>query len=463
VSELSVPLESIVPCLQGVLPSWLVTSSAEGVPNATIISIVRYVDSERVALTRQFFNKTRANLDENPQAQVIVVDPANGDQFVLDLRYLHTESEGAIFDEVEANLAAVASQMGMTDVFRLRGVDIHRVLRCDPFGETPTPAEEPGPERDTLPLLDEFMRRLALCVDFADAARVGLETIDDLFGFSYSILLTADEGGDRLFAVSTNGYVPSGVGAEVPVGVGLVGVAAERRRVVCVPNLARSRAMNAAVQDSIRRSGAEPSGVEIELPGLERVQSAAAVPLLTRGELTGVPNLESERQGEFGPGKDRLLRIIGAQLAAALAVLEADRAESDADEPVPATAPQGEPLAIAYYQADDSVFVDDAYVVKGVPGRILWKLLREHAADGRTSFTNRELRLDEHLGLPAGNNNLEARLLVLRKRLAALDCGVILDRVDRGRLALTVSAPLTLAEVPTTGPMRAAHEPPAGA
>jgi hypothetical protein len=463
VSELAVPLESIGPCLQGVLPSWLVTCSADGVPNATIISIVRDVDSERVALTRQFFNKTRANLDENPQAQVIVVDPGSGDQYVLDLRYLHTETEGPIFDEVEANLAAVASQMGMSDVFRLRGVDIHRVLRCDTFGETaaPAPAPELGAERDALPSLDEFMRRLSLCVDYADAARVGLQTLDDLFGFAYSILLTADERGDRLFAVSSNGYVPSGVGAEVPVGVGLVGVAAERRRVVCVPNLARSRAMNAAVQDSIRRSGAEPSGVEIELPGLERVQSAAAVPLLTRGELTGVLYLESERQGDFSPGKERLLRIIGAQLAAALAVLEADRSESDPDEPAPATAPQGEPLAVAYYQADDSVFVDDAYVVKGVPGRILWKLLREHAADGRTSFSNRELRLDEQLGMPPGNNNLEARLLVLRKRLAALECGIALDRVDRGRLALTVSAPLTLAEVPTSGPMRAAHQPPA--
>jgi GAF domain len=252
------------------------------------------------------------------------------------------------------------------------------------------------------------------------------------------------------------------VGAEVPVGVGLVGVAAERRRVVCVPNLARSRAMNAAVQDSIRRSGGEPSAVEIELPGLERVQSAAAVPLLARCELTGVLYLESERQGDFSPGKERLLRIIGAQLAAALAVLEADRDESGPDQSAPATIPQGEPLAVAYYQADDSVFVDDAYIVKGVPGRILWKLLREHAADGRTSFTNRELRLDERLGLPAGNNNLEARLLVLRKRLAALEYGVTLDRVSRGRLSLAVSAPLTLVEVPTTGPMRAAHQPPAG-
>ena len=132
------------------------------------------------------------------------------------------------------------------------------------------------------------------------------------------------------------------------------------------------------------------------------------------------------------------------------------------DESAPAALPQGEPLAVAYYQADDSVFVDDVYVVKGVPGRILWKLLREHAADARTSFTNRELRLDERLGLPAGNDNLEARLLVLRKRLAALECGITLDRVDRGRLSLGVSVPLTLVEVPTTGPMRAAH-PPAGA
>jgi len=143
-------------------------------------------------------------------------------------------------------------------------------------------------------------------------------------------------------------------------------------------------------------------------------------------------------------------------------VLEADRGESGPGESAPATTPQGEPLAVAYYQADDSVFVDDAYVVKGVPGRILWKLLREHAADGRTSFTNRELRLDERLGLPAGNDNLEARLLVLRKRLAVLECGVTLDRVDRGRLSLTVSAPLALVEVPTAGLMRAAHQPPAG-
>jgi adenylate cyclase len=217
--------------------------------------------------------------------------------------------------------------------------------------------------------------------------------------------------------------------------------------------------MNAGIQDSIRRSGGEPSAFEIELPGLEHADSAAAVPLLALGELTGVLYLESERAGDFGPGSERLLRILGGHLAAALAVLQADRGESAQPEPPPSETPGGEPLAVVYYQADDSVFVGGAYVVKGVPGRILWKLLREHGADDRVSFTNRELRLDERLGLPPGNDNLEARLLVLRKRLAALDCGIGLDRAGRGRMVLHLAAPLTLSEVPTAGPMRAAHEP----
>jgi adenylate cyclase len=174
--------------------------------------------------------------------------------------------------------------------------------------------------------------------------------------------------------------------------------------------------------------------------------------------LAGVLYLGSDRPGDFGPGDERLLRILGGHLAAALAVLQADRDESAPSQPPPApVSSRAEPSSVVYYQADDSVFVDDVYVVKGVPGRILWKLLSEHAVEGRIAFTNRELRLDERLGLPAGNDNLEARLLVLRKRLALMDCGVGLERVGRGQLALHLAAPVALREVATSGPMRAAH------
>jgi hypothetical protein len=83
-------------------------------------------------------------------------------------------------------------------------------------------------------------------------------------------------------------------------------------------------------------------------------------------------------------------------------------------------------------------------VIKGAAGRILWKMLGEQAASGRTEFTNRELRLDESLGLPAGANNLEARLLMLRKRLAGGDFKLELERVGRGRLELLAAGRLRL-------------------
>jgi GAF domain/Pyridoxamine 5'-phosphate oxidase len=455
----TVPLDSIRACFEGVIPSPFATCSADGTPNVTYLSIVHYVDSERVALSRQFFNKTRANLDSNPFGQVRVVDPETSQQYALDLQYLHTETEGPIFEGMKANLEAVASQSGMGEVFRLRGVDIHRVLRCAAVDGNYAPAERREPQRDLLGPLDEFVRRMAQCDQYAEATRTALQALDDLFDFRHSTILVGDEGADRLFAVASNGYTASSAGAEVSVGVGVIGTAAERRQVVSVSNLARARAMSAAVRKHAERGGQALPGGEIPLPGLPSAQSAAAVPLVVHWGLIGVLYLESEEPGRFGPQNERLLRILGGHLASALAMLDADRQESAESPPAPPPQPDaGELLPVEYYQADDSVFVAGEYLIRGVPGRILWKLLNEHAADGRTTFTNRELRLDERLGLPAGNDNLEARLLVLRKRLAAADCAIGLERVGRGRLALHVRQPLTLSEVPTSGPMRAAYE-----
>ena len=47
------------PCLQGMFPSWITTCSADGEPNTTVISQIWYVDEENVALSHQFFNKTK--------------------------------------------------------------------------------------------------------------------------------------------------------------------------------------------------------------------------------------------------------------------------------------------------------------------------------------------------------------------------------------------------------------------
>jgi adenylate cyclase len=449
-----VALEDILPCLQGGVPSPFATCSADGTPNVTYLSIVQYVDAERVAISRQFLNKSRANLDANPFAQVLVAHPVTQQQYVLDLCYLHTETEGEVFATMRANLDAIAAHEGMGSVFRLRGVDVHRVTRCAPFGTT-QPTGPASATRDLLDPLDRFVRRLGACATYEETASVALEALDDLFGVRHAILLAADTSSGRLFAVASSGYPASAVGAEVEQGEGLIGTAAARRRVVVVANLARSRTMASAV---LGRSASDAR--EVPLPGLQTARSAAAVPLVLAGDVLGVLYLESEEPAAFGGPVERALRIVGAHLAAALAA----RSPAAADEqpsPTPLdrvpAAGGGAPLAVVYYQADDSVLCDGEYVVKGVPGRILWKLVREHAATGRTQFTNRELRLDETLGLPAGNDNLEARLLVLRRRLGERSCGITLERVGRGRLELGVERPTELTEVSTSGPMRAFH------
>ena len=70
-----IPLESLTSCFQGIIPAWLCTCSKAGVPNAAILSHVDYVDARHVALSFQFFNKSKRNIAENPKAMVRLIDP----------------------------------------------------------------------------------------------------------------------------------------------------------------------------------------------------------------------------------------------------------------------------------------------------------------------------------------------------------------------------------------------------
>ncbi|MDF2671402.1 MAG: putative sensor protein [Paenibacillus sp.] len=51
---------------EGIFPSIIVTGSPLCTPNVSLLSQVWYVDHSHVALSYQFFNKTKINLATNP-------------------------------------------------------------------------------------------------------------------------------------------------------------------------------------------------------------------------------------------------------------------------------------------------------------------------------------------------------------------------------------------------------------
>ena len=93
---------------------------------------------------------------------------------------------------------------------------------------------------------------------------------------------------------------------------------------------------------------------------------------------------------------------------------------------------------------DNSVFLDDVYLIRGVAGAILWKLVTEYRRNGRREFTNRELRLAPELRLPDVQDNLEVRLLLLQRRLAEQRAAIQLEKAGRGKMRLNVARPLVL-------------------
>lgn len=108
----------------------------------------------------------------------------------------------------------------------------------------------------------------------------------------------------------------------------------------------------------------------------------------------------------------------------------------------------GAALPVKYYPANCSVFLGEDYLIKGVAGAIFWRLLELRENEGRSEFTNRELRLDPCLKLPDIDDNLEARLILLQRRLAERDGGIAIEKTGRGRFRLLVKRPLLRQEMP---------------
>ena len=458
---MSVRLTDLQACFQGIVPTIVATCSRDGEPNVTFLSQVFLVDERHVALSNQFFNKTRRNLAENPFAAVEVYDARTLEGWRLSLRFLRSETSGPLFDAMALRIQVIASHTGMTGVFRLLAADVFEVLAVEPVAgfllppdpvvdAVPSLCEVPGPltELRGLQTVSELIARAG---DLDELLNGVLAALARVFRFEHSMILVPDETGRRLVTIASHGYGDAGIGAEVEIGEGLLGTVAQRRSLVRIAGVAGELRYGRAIRDRVSEVGERARlRAEIPLPGLADAEAQLALPLVAAGRLVGVLAVESRDPLSLDEWDEAFLQILAGQIAMAVDRMEApDEETGEAATGRPATtaaAPPGRRHTFVYYRNDDCVFVDGEYLVRNVPGKILWKMLRRHHQEGRTEFTNRELRLDPSLGLPAYRDNLETRLILLRRRLEARCPDVRMVPVRRGRFALEVACPVELVE-----------------
>ena len=454
-----IALRDLQRCFAGVLPSIITTCSRSGVPNVTYLSQIFRVDERRIALSCQFFNKTRLNVAENPFASVQVIDPLTFQTYDIDLRFDHSETDGPVFETMATRVQAIASHTGMLGVFKLMSADVYEVLAIreledllgPPAADDQAEEESPMSLRTELRALRVISERLRRATDLDGLLSTLLDALRDELGFEHSMLLLPDETGKRLFSLASRGYGESGIGAEVQLGDGLLGTVAETQKTIRISNVSASLSYGRAVGRTAQDQGAHAPSAEIPLPGLPDAQSQLAIPLLSHGRLAGVLAVESKNPLGFEEWHETFLDVIGDQLASAIEnmMLRAETEEAPgitrAAAPREAT-PAPRVLRFCFYRNDDCVFVDDEYLIRNLPGRILWKILRSFVDASRADFSNRELRLDPGLGLPPIKDNLESRLILLRKRLEQKCPELRLVPKCRGQFRLETSCALELIE-----------------
>jgi len=447
--ELSVPLKSIRRMLEGLMPPSMATVTPDGMPHVNHVSHAEYVDENHVALTWQFQNASRANILATRRACLSFDDPTSGAGFVMQIEYLRTETEGPLFERLRAKLAGIASHSGMDGVFRLRGADVYRVLE---LRRVPGRLEMPSlaPRCDVVAGARRVSEALARCDDAATMLDTLMEGLSRELLIEHSMLWMLETDRPVLSLVASHGYAVHRIGAELQVGVGLVGTAVREGVPIRIGHMSLSMVYGRAARGVIDELGlAQAVSAEIPLPGLPAPRSQLAVPLRARSRIVGALFVESLHDQFFSYDDEDALMPLAGQLGALLSGLHAADAPRRADPTAPAASAAqaaGAPaLRLRLHEKNNSVFADDDYLIRGVAGAILWKLAREHVQSGRVEFSNRELRAAANeLRLPEVDDNLEVRLVLLQRRLAERGGPLQIEKTGRGRFRFVVGRRLEL-------------------
>ena len=170
-----------------------------------------------------------------------------------------------------------------------------------------------------LQVLQRVSSEINSTLDLEEIYDAALRTMGELFEFHHANILLLEPGGDILTVVASRGYENQAVGGRVRIGTGVIGIVAQKRKMLHVSNLGQQRAYAAAQRREMVKSG---RGAEIAdavpVPGLPNAESQFAIPLMVRDDLIGVFSIESPVRRTFSEHDRALVSIVANQIASAI-------------------------------------------------------------------------------------------------------------------------------------------------
>ena len=170
-----------------------------------------------------------------------------------------------------------------------------------------------------LQILQRVASEINATLDLEEIYDMALATMGELFDAHHAIILLLEPDGQTLRVVASRGYENQALGGRVRIGIGAVGIVAQKRKMMQLGNLGQQRAYASAQRRQMIKAGRGAEiGDMVPVPGLPNAESQIAIPLLIRDELVGVFSIESPVRQAFDAHDRSLVTIVANQIASAI-------------------------------------------------------------------------------------------------------------------------------------------------
>ena len=167
-------------------------------------------------------------------------------------------------------------------------------------------------------IIERVASQISKTLNLDAIAKTMLISMEEYFGFKHSMILLLDGSESVLKVIATHGYKEEGIGAEVKIGVGVIGMVAKKKKLMRMANLGAQKQYMQAIKQQIQPSE-ETAVVDVtSLPGLKNAESQVAIPMLMEDELIGVFSVESDQVNIFDKSDELIIKILANQTANAL-------------------------------------------------------------------------------------------------------------------------------------------------